>query len=190
MLFAILYGFFATGGCFGFFPIVVAETFLAHYASALGLIFVWCAPGGLIGPVVSGILFDKYSTIDANGVRTTNYLPMQVGSRWIRSDMFILTHSVGLRRCRCLAGACCLSADFSLSWKCSHIGGKGWPSWLFRSRQPRNRFGSRFEMEGIWSTEKKGMSPTVYSPVYRSFGIGVAVLGGDLVTSWGCRKLT
>jgi len=34
--------------------------------------------GGLIGPVVSGILFDNYSTYDSDGVRTTNYLPMQM----------------------------------------------------------------------------------------------------------------
>lgn len=44
----------------------------------MGLIFFWCFPGGLTGPVISGALFDANSTINSEGVRVTNYLPMQI----------------------------------------------------------------------------------------------------------------
>jgi hypothetical protein len=73
-----LYGISAAGGYLGMYPIVVAIAFPTQYASALGLIFFWCAFGGLTGPVISGALFTAYSTYAPDGTRTTNYLPMQM----------------------------------------------------------------------------------------------------------------
>lgn len=71
-------GIFAAGGYLGIYPLVVAQAFPKQYASALGLIFFWCFPGGLTGPVISGALFDLNSTYSADGVRTTNYLPLMM----------------------------------------------------------------------------------------------------------------
>ncbi|KAI9032964.1 major facilitator superfamily domain-containing protein [Hyaloraphidium curvatum] len=99
MVFSILYGFFATGGCFGFMPLVVFNAFPHAYASAIGIIFAWCAPGGLIGPVVSGVLFDINSTY-TNGVRTTNYIPMMMfgGGTLLFASFFAVAELMLLRR--------------------------------------------------------------------------------------------
>lgn len=45
------------------------------YASAIGLIYAWCAIPGLISPYICGLLFDRNTSI-TDGVRTTNYVPM------------------------------------------------------------------------------------------------------------------
>lgn len=57
------------------YSVVVALGFRDNYASALGLIYSFCTPGGLLGPVISGIIFDR-SSVYVNGVRTTNYAPL------------------------------------------------------------------------------------------------------------------
>lgn len=77
LAFTIVFGLLGAGGYLGCYPIVVAYAFPENYASALGLVFFWCAPGGLVGPVIAGSLFDANS-VYVDGTRTTNYLPIQI----------------------------------------------------------------------------------------------------------------
>lgn len=97
--FTVLFGLFAAGGYLGAYPIVVAQAFPKLFASALGLIFFWCAPGGLTGPVISGALFDAHSTIGPDGKRTTDYLPMQMmgGGFMAAAGLVAVWHVVSLR---------------------------------------------------------------------------------------------
>ncbi|KAI9032977.1 major facilitator superfamily domain-containing protein [Hyaloraphidium curvatum] len=76
--FSLLYGTFATGAYHGLYPVVVANAFPDHYASAIGLIYSWCCIPGLAGPVLVGYLFDTFSSYAPDGARTTNYIPIQM----------------------------------------------------------------------------------------------------------------